>query len=158
MHRSRVWRELCQFVRGSFEPSVTTPGPGLDGSLISLISAMYCLALVCSFDLKHFLNPNHVSCWMSYVPDSMLITLEENLIKNECTFKDNEMTMGLPSTSVFSVSSYSFSSASNMQLALLHIRGTIYITVSVNGTPWNSAAHNLQGCCGGLACLFHFSV
>lgn len=60
----------------------------------------------------------------------------KNLIQNECTFKDNEMTMGLPSTSVFSVSSYNFSSASNMQLALLHnIRGTIYITVSVNGTP-----------------------
>ena len=69
----------------------------------------------------------------------------KNLIKSECIFKDSEMTMGLPSASVSSVSSYSLSSASNMQLALLRIRGAIYISISVNGTPRNSAAHSLQG-------------
>ena len=78
----------------------------------------------------------------------------KNLIKSECIFKDSEMTTGLPSTSVSSVSSCSLSSASNMQLALLHIRGAIYISVSLKFCSTQPARLMWWPClCISLFCL-----
>lgn len=76
-------------------------------------------------------------------------------LKNEITFKDNKMTMGLPNISMKGPLFFFYNISSTSKHAdcfVTQIRSSIHSTVSVNAMLWNCAVFNL------LAYVFHFSV